>query len=74
MGYKELMQTVTKDQAIQFIMIMRRRFTVQTRLSEFPILVSEVYNQVTNTIGSNMNSGTANAVVTRMERKSKLEL
>lgn len=76
MNYKEIMSQVDKKKAIQFMTLLKANYAASGG--------NDWYNNFTSFVSSNLanigivvihvNSGTANAVVTRMERKSGISL
>lgn len=68
MGYKEIMSQVDKQKAVQFMLKLKSLQTNEYRYTY------DWVRQALASIGINelINDNTANAIITRMERKSKI--
>ncbi len=77
MGFKEIMSMVNKQQAVQFMnsLIAKNNRQLNGGVYLSPSQFTEAVNACLREIGidANVSSNTANAVITRMERKSRIE-
>lgn len=73
MGYKQIMQGVTKAQAITFVNYVNREFE-RMHFRNFELAVADGLRLIMlpGSAPDTVNSNTANAVVDRMERKAGL--
>lgn len=71
MNYKDIMALVKKPQAVQFMTLLKARYNARSSFADFGPAVSQCLQDIG--VDVYVSSNTAEAVVTRMERKSGIQ-
>jgi hypothetical protein len=76
MGYKEIMSQVDKEQATKFMVLLKEQYALAGGNQWYQNFTSYVRQNLAaiGVVVESLSSSTADAVVTRMERKSRINL